>query len=89
VEGIGNNFVPETFDPAVCDEVIAVTDDDAFATVKQLAAREGVLAGSSGGAAVFASLQVARRLGTGKRVATIVPDSAERYLSKKIFEGGI
>jgi cysteine synthase A len=63
-KGIGNNFVPETFDPAVCDEVIAVTDDDAFATVKQLAAREGVLAGSSGGAAVFASLQVARRLGT-------------------------
>jgi cysteine synthase A len=89
VEGIGNNFVPETFDPAVCDEVIAVTDDDAFATVKQLAAREGVLAGSSGGAAVFASLQVAQRLGAGKRVATIVPDSAERYLSKKIFEGGI
>jgi cysteine synthase A len=89
VEGIGNNFVPETFDPAVCDEVIAVTDDDAFATVKQLAAQEGVLAGSSGGAAAFAALQVARRLGVGKRVATIIPDSAERYLSKKIFEGGI
>jgi cysteine synthase A len=89
VEGIGNNFIPETFDPAVCDEVIAVTDDDAFATVKQLAAQEGVLAGSSGGAAVFAALQVAQRLGAGKRVATIVPDSAERYLSKKIFEGGI
>jgi cysteine synthase len=89
VEGIGNNFVPETFDPAVCDEVIAVTDEDAFATVKQLAAQEGVLAGSSGGAAAFAALQVARRLGAGKRVATIIPDSAERYLSKKIFEGGV
>jgi cysteine synthase A len=89
VEGIGNNFIPETFDPAVCDEVIAVTDEDAFAMVKQLAGREGVLAGSSGGAAVFAALEVARRLGAGKRVATIVPDSAERYLSKKIFEGGI
>ncbi len=89
VEGIGNNFIPDTFDPAVCDEVIAVTDDDAFTTVKQLAAQEGVLAGSSGGAAVFASLEVARRLGAGKRVATIIPDSAERYLSKKIFEGGI
>jgi cysteine synthase A len=47
------------------------------------------LAGSSGGAAVFASLKVARKLGSGKRVATIIPDSAERYLSKKIFEGGI
>jgi cysteine synthase A len=89
VEGIGNGFIPETFDAAVCDEVIAVMDEDAFATVKQLAAREGVLAGSSGGAVVFAALQVARRLGQGKRVATIVPDSAERYLSKKIFEGGV
>src|SRR5208282_1805985 len=86
VEGIGNNFIPDTFDPAVCDEVIAVTDDNAFATVKQLAAKEGVLAGSSGGAAVFAGLEVARRLGAGKRLATIIPDSAERYLSKKIFE---
>jgi cysteine synthase A len=88
VEGIGNSFIPQTFDGSVCDEVIKVVDDDAFATVKKLAAHEGVLAGSSGGAAVFASLQVARRLGAGKRVVTIVPDSAERYLSKKIFEGG-
>jgi cysteine synthase len=89
VEGIGTSFTPKTFDASVCDEVIMVTDDDAFGTVKQLAAQEGVLAGSSGGAAVFAALQVARRLGAGKRVATIIPDSAERYLSKKIFEGGI
>jgi cysteine synthase A len=89
VEGIGNNFIPETFDAAVCDEVIAVMDDDAFATVKLLAAREGVLSGSSGGAAVFAALEVALRLGPEKRVVTIIPDSAERYLSKKIFEGGV
>jgi cysteine synthase A len=54
-----------------------------------LAAKEGVLSGSSGGAAVFAALQVAQRLGAGKRVVTMIPDSAERYLSKKIFEGGI
>jgi cysteine synthase A len=89
VEGIGVSFIPETFDASVCDDVIAVTDEDAFGMVKRLAAEEGVLAGSSGGAAVFASLEVAKRLGTGKRVATIVPDSAERYLSKKIFEGGV
>jgi cysteine synthase A len=89
VEGIGNSFIPKTFDPSVCDEVIMATDEDAFETVKQLAAQEGVLSGSSGGAAVFAALQVALRLGTGKRVATIIPDSAERYLSKMIFEGGI
>jgi cysteine synthase len=89
VEGIGSSFIPKTFDASVCDEVIVATDVDAFGMVKQLAAREGVLAGSSGGANVFASVQVARRLGAGKRVVTMIPDSAERYLSKKIFEGGI
>ncbi len=89
VEGIGSSFIPKNFDRSVCDEVLMVTDPDAFGMVKELAAREGVLSGSSGGANVFASLQVARRLGAGKRVVTMIPDSAERYLSKKIFEGGI
>jgi cysteine synthase A len=89
VEGIGASFIPKTFDPAVCDEVMMVTDEEAFGMVKELAAKEGVLAGSSGGASVFASLQVAKKIGAGKRVVTIVPDSAERYLSKKIFEGRI
>jgi len=89
VEGIGASFIPKTFDRSVCDEVIMVYDDDAFATVKDLAAKEGVLAGSSGGAAVFAALKVAKKIGAAKRVVTIIPDSAERYLSKKIFEGGI
>lgn len=89
VEGIGSSFIPKNFDSSVCDEVIMVKDPEAFDMVKQLAAREGVLAGSSGGANVFASMQVAKRLGTGKRVVTMIPDSAERYLSKKIFEGGI
>ena len=89
VEGIGASFIPKTFDRSVCDEVLMVKDDDAFATVAALAAKEGVLAGSSGGAAVYASMQIAKRLGAGKRVVTIIPDSAERYLSKKIFEGGM
>lgn len=89
VEGIGVSFIPETFDRSACDEIMMVNDENAFGTVKSLAAQEGVLAGSSGGAAVFASLAVAKRLGPGKRVITIIPDSAERYLSKKIFEGGI
>jgi cysteine synthase A len=89
VEGIGASFIPKNFDKAVCDEIVAVTDEQAFGMVKELAAKEGVLAGSSGGAAVYAALELARRLGSGKRVVTIVPDSAERYLSKKIFEGGI
>jgi cysteine synthase A len=88
VEGIGVSFVPKTFDAAAADEIVQVTDDEAFAMVKRLAAEEGVLSGSSGGAMVYAALEVARRLGPGKRVVTFIPDSAERYLSKKIFDGG-
>jgi cysteine synthase A len=89
VEGIGASFIPGNFDRSVCDQVLMVTDADAFAMVKALAAREGVLSGSSGGANVVASVRVAGWLGQGKRVVTMIPDSAERYLSKKIFEGGI
>jgi cysteine synthase A len=89
VEGIGVSFIPKTFDREAADEIVAVPDTDAFAMVKRLAAEEGVLAGSSAGAMVHAALEIARRLGPGRRVATIVPDSAERYLSKNIFEGGI
>ncbi|MBZ5647307.1 MAG: cysteine synthase A [Acidobacteriia bacterium] len=89
IEGIGASFIPKTFDSSLADQIIAVSDPDAFNTVKELAAKEGVLGGSSAGANVFVALQIARRLGPGKRVVTIIPDSAERYLSKKIFEGGI
>ena len=89
VEGIGASFIPGNFDRSVCDEVLMVSDADAFAMVRDLAAREGVLSGSSGGANVAAAVRVAGWLGQGKRVVTMIPDSAERYLSKKIFEGGI
>jgi cysteine synthase A len=89
VEGIGVSFIPETFHRDVCDRVMMVSDDDAFAMVTRLAAEEGVLGGSSAGAAVHAAIEVARGLGPGKRVVTVIPDSAERYLSKKIFEGGV
>jgi len=86
VEGIGVSFIPQTYDGSLADEIIAVPDKQAFDTVRELARREGVLAGSSGGANVYAALQVAMRLGAGKRVVTIIPDSSERYMSKKIFE---
>jgi cysteine synthase A len=89
VEGIGVSFVPETFHREVCDRIMAVTDVDAFEMVKRLAAEEGLVGGSSSGAAVFAAVELARELGAGKRIAVIIPDSAERYLSKKIFEGGV
>ena len=88
VEGIGASFIPKTFDPKVTDQIIMVTDKDAFATVARLAREEGVLGGSSAGANVFAAIQVAKKLGKGKRVVTLIPDLAERYMSKNIFEGG-
>ena len=87
VEGIGASFIPKTFDATLADEIIMVQDADAFATVLELARKEGVLGGSSAGANVFAALTVARRLGAGKRVVTLVPDGAERYMSKSIFSG--
>ncbi len=89
VEGIGVSFVPKTYHGEYCDEIIRVTDVDAFATVNRLARNEGVLGGSSAGANVWAALEICKRLGPGKSVVTVVPDSAERYLSKNIFEGGI
>ena len=89
VEGIGASFIPKTFAGDLCDEIVMVKDPEAFDMVKQLAAKEGVLAGSSGGANVYAAIEIAKRLGPGKRVVTMIPDSAERYLSKAIFEGGI
>jgi len=89
VEGIGVSFIPQTFNRECCDEIVMVKDPEAFTMVTRLAAEEGVLAGSSGGAAVDGAVQIALRLGKGKRVATVIPDSAERYLSKKIFEGGL
>jgi cysteine synthase A len=86
VEGIGVSFVPANFDRSVADRIVMVNDEDAFATVRRLAREEGVLGGSSSGANVFAALQVAKELGPGKRVITVVPDSAERYLSKGILD---
>jgi cysteine synthase A len=86
VEGIGVSFVPATFDRKVCDRVVRVMDDDAFVMVKRMAREEGVLGGSSSGANIFASVGIARELGAGKRIITMVPDSAERYLSKSILD---
>ena len=81
IQGIGASFVPGVLNREVYDELIAVRDEDAIETAKQLARVEGLLVGISAGANVFASLQVARRLAAGKRIVTVLPDTGERYLS--------
>ena len=85
VEGIGASFIPPVLDMTLADEVITIPDPPAFAMVARLAAEEGILGGSSAGANVAAALQVAQRLGPGKRVVSMIPDTAERYMSKGIF----
>jgi cysteine synthase A len=86
VEGIGaSSFIPAVLDMSVADEVIQVYDDPAFAMVRRLATEEGILGGSSAGANVHAALEVAKRLGRGKRVVTLIPDASERYMSKGIY----
>ena len=86
VEGIGaSSFIPPVLDLSLAADVIRVDDDPAFAMVARLAAEEGILGASSAGANVVAALEVARRLGPGRRVVTIIPDAAERYMSKGIY----
>jgi cysteine synthase A len=85
VEGIGVSFIPATFDRTVCDRVMMVMDDPALEMVKRLASEVGVFAGSSAGAMLCAAIDVARELGPNKRVVTVIPDSAERYLSKGLL----
>jgi len=81
IQGIGAGFIPKVLNRSMLHEVITVTDDDAYRTKKSLAEREGLLVGISAGANVFAARQVARRLGKGKRVITVLPDRGERYFS--------
>jgi O-acetylserine dependent cystathionine beta-synthase len=85
VEGIGSSFIPPVLDLSLANEIITIPDDVAFATVCRLASEEGILGGSSSGANVAGALQVAAKLGAGKRVVTLIPDGAERYMSKGIF----
>jgi cysteine synthase A len=86
IQGIGAGFVPAVLDRDVIDEVLPCTDDDAIATAHLVAKREGILAGISCGAALWAAIEVGRRPESkGKRIVTILPDSGERYISAPFF----
>ncbi|MCF7617547.1 cysteine synthase family protein [Bacillus sonorensis] len=88
-EGIGMEFIPEYMDQSHFDEIYTVSDDDAFRLVKEAAEKEGLLIGSSSGAALFAALKEAEKAKEGTNIVTVFPDGSDRYLSKKIYEGGI
>ncbi|RXZ80049.1 cysteine synthase A [Paenibacillaceae bacterium] len=83
--GAGPGFVPEVLNRDVFDEIVQVSDKDAIETAHRMASREGILVGPSSGAAVWTSLKIARRLGKGKRVVCVAPDSGERYMSTELF----
>ena len=86
IQGIGAGFVPKNFQREVVDQVITVTNDDAMNTARRMAKEEGLLVGISSGAAVYAALQLAKELGSGKRVVVVAPDTGERYLSTELFQ---
>ncbi len=86
IQGIGAGFVPDTLDTDIYDEIITVSNDDAFKTGNAIAKTEGILVGISSGAAVFAAAQLAkRRENKGKRIVVLLPDTGERYLSTPMF----
>jgi len=83
--GTSPGFVPSILNTSIYDEIVQIADEEALQTMRNLASMEGILVGPSSGASVFAAIQVAKRLGAGKRVVCIAPDTGERYLSMGLF----
>lgn len=86
IQGIGAGFIPEILDTQIYDEIIRVENEEAFEAARRVARQEGILGGISSGAAVHAALQVAERLGKGKKVVAVIPSNGERYLSTPLYQ---
>ncbi|HVH95514.1 MAG TPA: cysteine synthase A [Bacillus sp. (in: firmicutes)] len=86
IQGIGAGFVPGVLNTEIYDEIIKVTNEQSFETARRVGSEEGILAGISAGAAVYAALKVAKELGKGKKVVAIIPDNGERYLSTALYQ---
>ena len=85
IQGIGAGFIPSIYDGSVIDEVIAVSDEDSIKTAKEFVEKEGVLLGISSGAAIYAAIEIAKKIGKGKKVLAIAPDGGEKYISLGIY----
>ena len=85
IQGIGAGFIPEVLNTDIYDEIILVSNDESYDTARRAAREEGILGGVSSGAAIFAALQVAKKLGKGKKVVAILPSNGERYLSTLLY----
>jgi len=86
IQGIGAGFIPKVLDTAIYDDVIQISNDEAFDTARVVAKQEGILGGVSSGAAIAAAKKVAEKLGKGKKVLAILPDNGERYLSTALYQ---
>ncbi|MDZ5713812.1 cysteine synthase A [Jeotgalibacillus haloalkalitolerans] len=86
IQGIGAGFVPDILDTKIYDEVIQVTNDQSFETARRAAREEGILGGISSGAAIYAALEVAKKMGKGKKVLAVIPSNGERYLSTPLYQ---
>ena len=86
IQGIGAGFIPSIYEKEFIDEVVRVKDADAFKTAKAFADKEGVLVGISSGAAIYAAIELAKKLGKGKKVLAIAPDGGEKYISMGLYE---
>lgn len=86
IQGIGAGFIPEVLNTEIYDEVVTVSNEDAYATAREVARTEGLLGGVSSGAAIHAAKQVAKKLGKGKKVLAVIPSNGERYLSTPLYQ---